>query len=290
MITKENLETSSLDDWVTEFYEIYKSKDRKRSVSDMWLHLVENASKVAEALRRNEYGMASSELAHVFAWLCSFVAKCQDTDLEANKIDKIYLLDEPFSDIVYKVFENLWCKVCRVSPCHCSVERVRYETVERSKIKLGERLASSIPSGERHKIPPTLDKWVEMFKNIYENSDYGYPIDYICFHFLEEVGEVCRVILGLSRFVGKTEDELTKPDSEELKKLKNNLKEELVDVFAWIASLVMKLQFLRKVITGKEGQIKLSGIVWKEYKSPKENFLHCPKPYCENRPCICPNC
>ena len=290
MITKENLETSGLDGWVTEFYEIYKNKDRKRSVSDMWLHLVENASKVAEALRRNDLGMASSELAHVFAWLCSFVAKCQDKDLEANNIDKIYLLDEPFSDTVYKLFQNLWCKVCRASPCRCALDRVRYETKIRSKIQIGKRLASSIPPDERHKIPPTLDKWIEMFEDIYENSDYGYPIDYICFHFLEEVGEVCRAILALSRFAEKTEDELTGPELNELEGLKNNYKEELVDVFAWVASLVMKLQFLYKVITGEEGKFRLSGIVWKEYKSPKGNFLYCPKPYCENRPCICPDC
>jgi len=292
MITEKNLEISSLDDWVEEFKRLYfPNKDSKRSVSYMWLHLIENASKVGEGMRRNEWGKAFKELAHVFAWLCSFVAKCQEKDLQVNNIDEVYLLDEPFSEIIFFHYPNV-CGTCGWSPCRCSIWRKKIETDPKFKKIIMKQLA--LQRKKQHEKPTTLDGWVEMFRRIYENADYGYPIEYICFHFMEEVGEVAKAILELQRFVGKDLSTMTNEDSKKLTKWRKNLKEELSHVFAWIASLVMKLQFHSDRFTEyyemKTMENKLSEIMLKEYKSPVGGFLYCPPPYCKKRVCECPNC
>jgi NTP pyrophosphatase (non-canonical NTP hydrolase) len=291
MIRQGTLEKSSLDDWVEEFYDIYKDQDRKRNVSDMWLHLVENASKVGEATRKNEWGEACKELSHVFCWLCGFAAKCKDKD-PSNNIDKVFLLNKPLSEIVWEKYPNA-CWKCGASPCSCSVNRIDIEAKKEKRLEVTRRIA--MLRGQKRNMPGPLDQWVDMFTTIYENAHYGYPIEYVCFHFLEEVGEVSRAILALSQLIGKDlNEEETKHALEEERK---KLEEELADVFSWIASYVSKLGFISDTVMsyhqaysgtkGKE-EIKLSKIIWKEYKSARDDLMVCPPPYCESRPCKCP--
>jgi NTP pyrophosphatase (non-canonical NTP hydrolase) len=293
MIGKDTLQESTLDNWVDEFYEIYKNKDRKRTISNMWLHLVENASKVGEATRKNEWGEACKELSHVFCWLCGFVAKCRDKD-SSNDIDQVFFLDEPLSEIVWNKYPNA-CWKCRSSPCQCSTNRIEIEDIPEKRVEETKRLA--FLRAQKHNMPGPLDDWVDMFRMIYENAHYGYPIDYVCFHFLEEVGEVARAILALSQFAGK--EKFKEEEAKKLEEERGKFKEELADVFSWIASFVSKLGFLSDTMSNyhqaysgsKENiEIKFSRIVWTAYKSTRGDFMVCPPPYCENRPCTCPDC
>lgn len=293
MITENTLEHHSLDEWVEEFYTIYKEKDRKRTVQEVWLHLVENASKVGECIRTDDLKTAFKELAHVFCWLSSFVAKCNDRDA-SNNIKKVYLLDKPLSEIVWNKYPNI-CYKCGHNPCICPVLSEFPSDIDK---RVEERRK------QKHLMPKTLDEWIDMFKRIYEKAHTDLSIENICFHFLEEVGEVAREILKLSKFETKVEkNELSRKDGEELKKIKENLEKELADVFSWIASLISKLEFITGLLMeyhlSYRGQpieenasnvmkIKLSRILWSAYKSP-QGFLYCPPPYCQERPCKCPD-
>lgn len=258
----------------------------------MWLHLVENASKVGEATRKNEWGEACKELSHVFCWLCSFAAKCRDRD-SSNNIDEVFLLDKPLSEIVWWKYPNA-CWKCGASPCSCSINRIEIEAKPEKRVEITRRITWL--RVQKHLMPGSLDQWVDMFTTIYENAHYGYPIEYVCFHFLEEVGEVARAILALSQFIGK---ELGEEETKKLKEEREKFEEELADVFSWIASFMSKLRFVsdtvmnyHQVYSGsKESmEIRLSKIVWTEYKSPRGDFMACPPPYCQNRPCTCPDC
>jgi len=291
MIGEKTLETSNLDDWVEDFYEIYKDKDRKRTVSNMWLHLVENASKVGETIRNDQLELAFKELAHVFCWLTGFIAKCNDKDLKRNNIDRVYLLDKPLSEIVWNKYPWL-CPSCGRYPCMCPIFRGKIDAKE-----VADRVAEN--RKRRGKMPSTLDEWVDMFQAIYEKAHLDLSIENICFHFLEEVGEVAREMLKLSSFEDK--GKLSEEEKVKLKNIKEELENELADVFSWIASLVSKLGFISGVIMQyyssyhkeeklKIEKIKLSRILWNAYKSPRGDFLYCPDPYCQNRPCTCPDC
>lgn len=276
-----------MDDWVEEFYEIYRLKDKKRTIPEMWLHLQENASKVGEALRRNEYGLALRELAHVFCWLCSFVAKCNDEDQPAKYMNRAYLLKRKFWDIVWHKYPNA-CYRCGGSPCECLKWGKDLERKDR-QIKIAKRLEDM--RKQKPTTPPTVDQLVERFRLIYENTHYAIPIEYLGFHFLEEVGEVAREILNLAPFEGKDLEKLTKPESKKLTELQTKLADELADAFSWIACLLIKLDFFSETMWNyyglkrKRKKITLPEIVWNEYKSRRGDFLNCP--HCKERPCRC---
>jgi NTP pyrophosphatase (non-canonical NTP hydrolase) len=117
--------------------------------------------------------------------------------------------------------------------------------------------------------PVKLDEWVEMFNVIYGHRLHIQSLDSICFHFVEEVGEVTTALRNYKEFginidpenvdrdkLIKFMDPLRKNNLEyDLLKLKeksdegffagcqkilmDGIKEELADVFSWLCALVI---------------------------------------------------
>ena len=86
---KSKLYEYDIDKWEDEFADIYyETVDKYRTPAEMWLFLVQDASKVAEFIRREKYAEALKALTHVLNWTCSFVRRCRNENDLKFKIDK----------------------------------------------------------------------------------------------------------------------------------------------------------------------------------------------------------
>jgi NTP pyrophosphatase (non-canonical NTP hydrolase) len=297
MMVKDNLVKYSIDDWEREFEDIYGYVDQERSPSDMWLLLMEDASKVAEALRKEAYYDALNALAHTFNWTCAFISRCRkrDNDLGMN-------INNSLSNIIWNKYPNL-CSLCGRERCVCPVRRQELEelTKEEKNQKLKE-IEKDLDIA-RHRTEyksKTLDGFTDMLSRIYKGAHYQLTIEAIAFHFMEEVGEVSTAIRKL-----RESSQMLSPEEFEKKKssLTKELEKELADVISWTMSLIHKLDYIlgaganyvNNPITKNKKEknekipqtvnLKLSEVLWTAFQTPDGNTLYCPK--CENRPCKC---
>jgi NTP pyrophosphatase (non-canonical NTP hydrolase) len=290
MIIEDKLETYSIDQWEAEFAEIYGDVDQKRRPVEIWLLLVEDSSRVAEGIRKEKYAEAISALAHVFCWTCSFIWRCRhDSDLGIE-------IKNPTSNILWNKYPGKCC-LCGNSICSCSVNRWENEELsEREKREKLKRLEADLRRSRRaiKKKPPSLDGFTDMLRRIYRGAHYSLPIEAIAFHFMEEVGEVSTCIRKLK----EREPNLSRNKSDKLIK---ELEDELADVLSWIMSLIAKLDFIlgagrvyehmRKSESRSEARyhqtvnLKLSRLLWQEFRNPARKILSCST--CYRRPCTC---
>jgi NTP pyrophosphatase (non-canonical NTP hydrolase) len=290
MIVEEKLEKYSIDEWENEFAEIYGHVDRKRSPIEIWLLLVEDASKVAEGIRKEKYGEAINALAHVFCWTCSFIWRCRhENDLNVD-------IKNSIPKIIWTKYPGICC-LCGKKFCSCSVNRWENEelTLRQKQEKLKQIQEDLKKSRQSLKaMPKTLDSFTDMFRKIYKGAHYSLAVEAIAFHFMEEVGEVSTCIRNLK----ERKSDLSKNKSEQLTKALEN---ELADVISWIMSLILKLDYIlgagiiyRKILKNELNSedkyiqtlnLKLSKILWREFRHPKRKLLCCPT--CKKRPCGC---
>jgi len=282
MLNPKEREKYSLDDWETEFDEIYGRIDQQRSLAEMWLLMMEDASQLAEAIRREKYSDALRKLSRVFGWTCSFVARCRASDLK----DTPFYLEKTLSEIVWQKYPYR-CSLCGQERCICAVVRGELEELSPAEKKNREaRVADTLAvARQRTELrPKTLDSFVNMFSQIYKGAHYNLPIEAILLHFLEEVGEVSSCIREIRENDGKKRNaELTA-----------NLEEEIADIISWTASGLSKLDYiLGAYLQLKAGQqkivqtanLRLSAIVWREFQDDTEEHLWCTK--CRSRQCKC---
>lgn len=281
MLHRKKLQKYSLDDWEGEFNEIYGNVDAQRSLAEMWLLMMEDASQVAEAIRRQKYGAALRKLAHVFGWACSFVARCRGDDLKNTP----FHIEKKLSEIIWFKYPNC-CSLCGQERCICGVVRGELEELTpKAKKKRKDSFADALAVARNENLrPKSLDDLVGMFSRIYRGAHYSLAIEAIFLHFLEEVGEVSSCIREIRERDGKTRNrELTK-----------NLEEELADIISWIASALCKLDYIlgayRQLEGGQENvaqtaNLSLSTIVWNQFQDDTGRHLWCPK--CRKRPCRC---
>lgn len=279
LITPENLVTANLDDWVEEFHFLYERQDQRRSEMGIWIQVVQHSSKLAEAIRLEDYGDCLEHLARCFCWVCSFVGKCTRA-----QDDSPYKFRWPLSAIVFRKYPNL-CPACAEKPCKCPVDRYMAEhRTAAYKQALKEKLKARNP-WQNEQNPMQLERFVGMFGGIYGGAHYGLPVETIGFHFLEEIGEVAN---GIRRVHEGPDTE--RGDNLEL------LQNEIADVISWTCSLVLKLRqyvgvaksYVEKFVPeirhfpDPQTTITLSRIVWDLYGRDSK-FLICP--ICRKRPC-----
>jgi NTP pyrophosphatase (non-canonical NTP hydrolase) len=78
-VTFDTFRDASLDDYHFDFSEIWARDLLERSVLDLWLHVVDHASRIARAIRRQEPSAVTDDIADTTVWLMSFIAQCQKT-------------------------------------------------------------------------------------------------------------------------------------------------------------------------------------------------------------------
>jgi len=292
---KAHLKKYSIDDWEQEFEDIYGNVDQKRSPSDMWLLLMEDASKVAEALRKEAYFDALNALAHTFNWTCAFVSRCRKKD---NNLGII--IENSLSDIIWYKYPNV-CSLCGEHRCICPVRRQELEDLtkeEKNKKTMEvEKYILNIARNRTEDKPTTLDGFTDMLSWIYKGPHYQLTIEAIAFHFMEEIGEVSAAIRELRESSQKLPP---KKFENNQSNLTHELEKEVADVISWTMSLIHKLDYLlgagAKYMKGpppKKGDkkipqtvnLKLSEVVWTAFQTPDGHTLYCPS--CSNRPCKC---
>ncbi|MGH9879031.1 MAG: hypothetical protein ACRD5H_15485, partial [Nitrososphaerales archaeon] len=82
----------TLKDWSKAFYGIYKVNDDQRSLSNFWVQVSNDASKVAESVRKQDLRDAIYNLGNAFCWTCCFAERLR-SDMEKIVITKPLLKD-----------------------------------------------------------------------------------------------------------------------------------------------------------------------------------------------------
>src|SRR5213593_3843511 len=107
-VTTENFRRRGIDDFVNDFYYVFRDVDSRRSLRDIWMHTVEHASRLAEEIRRERYDRVQEELAGVAAWVMSFVA---NSGTKQDPPEKMLRFVNGLSDIVWNKYPGC-CPVC----------------------------------------------------------------------------------------------------------------------------------------------------------------------------------
>jgi len=314
-LLKVDKEAWTLDEWVLGLYSIYRKHDIKSMPSDIWLQVVNDASQLAEEVRRENYKPVSNEegvlrqAVKMFCWMCCFVGKYtheKAQDLGVNDSIGISLVtshssddfaggDETYSKWIVLKFPGV-CPVCGNSPCLCPsyAEMVENRKVDPRYEKFKGEWSKNIENAKRefNKSENTkdfrtksLNQLIKFFSDIYGGVHLQMNLDRICFHLLEEVGEVSDELLYLNLLKQYQEDELDKKFKpvfyeskgriqgispkldEQVNKVSaeksgealgealfefirtsniENLKGELADVFSWLCAVLHKLDCLIK--------------------------------------------
>lgn len=290
-LTEDSYKDADLEHWLREFYVLYGPNNKSRSIPDIWLGVMKNASYVAEATRKNNPGEILEGTAHVFSWLCSVIGRCryEHNDLE---IRSKWQFDRTIEEIIFTKYPR-HCPLCLQEECHCPIKRIYYEeanSVARTKIwqdnkpKLKRFQETSV-------MPQTLTQWSDMFSYIYGEVNYSASLDSICFHFLEEIGEAAGAIFKVRRLSPEYVQESEK----------EGIYNELADIFSWLFGLFNKVNRMlvgveRFLVTyqvpSKENKetsmpppISIDTILWKSYSRKGEKYLTCP--HCGKNVCEC---
>lgn len=234
-INEKNHSEASLNQWQNHFEKIYGKRNKGKDPEVLWFRVFENASKVAESLRRYQYGEAMQFVSHVLCWLSGF---CSRTDRNIGRI-------------VWEKYPSV-CPYCRkdtehkVKSCTCQAHRVEIE--EAATHKKGTMIDEGTLEyfREHFKKPRTLDRWVNMFAKLYGNSNYAASIEHIGFHLMEEIGEVGRAWRRKQEFATRVQKKLEKDtDIEKAKtQFEMDIDYEIADIFSWLCALVNKISWI----------------------------------------------
>ena len=104
----ETLGTLSVDDYVEIVKEVWRRIHPRRTVLDYVLHVLDHASKLGEAIRRDDADLILKEIAETTNWLFGFVGKLND---QKNGW-------ESRLNIPTKLSEMIWTKYPSLCP-HC---------------------------------------------------------------------------------------------------------------------------------------------------------------------------
>ena len=279
IITLNTLDGSRLDEWLEEFLYIYGHRDKELSLEQMWMKAVEDSAKVGEGVRENKGDEVVEYLSKTFCWTVSFIARLlRDDEID----DEFKISREPISDckidsltrLVFFKYPTI-CPRCLRASCICPILLKDPYNEQQRQGKLTSARASNAP-------PQTMNEIAQMFARIYDTAHFIKSIEEVCFHYLEEVGEVARAIRRL-----RAKD----LDSLELLARRQNLVEELADVMSWTFSLARKkhaelADFAQFVAIDASclSSLSLQRMLWKTYGDNKKNQLRCP--ICSKRKCL----
>lgn len=294
LVTSQNYRVASIDDWQREMSYLYQNRNLKRDPIRMWLRAVSDASKVGEAVRKDEFHEAMEQLSHTFAWILTTTSKLYTTQFEGQPA----LTDSDgkplasISDILFAKYPGI-CPYCGMGEiCHCPVLRktIAKETKAERRNRLRDIRRTAIVQGT---LPRSLPEIARMFDRIYGEAHYEVGLDIIVFHFLEEVGEVAWCLTSLFDGTRNTAD----PAS-----LSIQLVEEIADTIAWAFAITNKMAFLasqdlslrvlrfpqKSNYQKSDPQLDydlLTTWLWYTYAGSEYDTLRCPK--CRRRPCQC---
>jgi len=292
------LDDLNVNDYVDIVRHIWAPIHRRRTTLGYAFHLFDHASKLGEAIRKEELNEILLEVAELTNWLFGFVAKLNDkkSDWEA-----LFNIDVPFSDMIWAKYpwscghcverEYLATEQLPEKPlknCVCLMDYPKVEhRVDRDTAKEARR---QFAENNKMYMPTTLGEMEGMFHTIYGANISIWTIESIGFHLLEEVGEIGRALVDLFTLRGENQ----KPSSTNA-----DLCDEIAETFSWICSLTLKLKQLFKPMDKYYGDLMKSNLIgqpnwaetihlewalWLKYRDTQTHLYRCP--YCNQSPCI----
>lgn len=315
----------SIDSYVENVESVWADIHPRRTVFDCALHVLDHASRLGEAVRKDDASDVLKETAQTTNWLFGFVGRL-------NASPKVFDWETVF-DIPTSFSRMIWDKFPRLCP-HCFERKfmvsngseagrdiaadihgkcmyclVQYPAVERrseleteedreeykSRKRAAEKLRREVAAGTVSNRPRTLKKMEEMFHELYRSNVAVLTIESIGFHLLEEAGEMARAVIDLYTPTNDNDDSLIQRQLD--------LCDETAEVFAWICSLTLKVQeqarsfdkYREKLVVdvvpgaGRGRRLadlaSLEQILWIEYKEKDGDRYRCP--YCRRVPCEC---
>jgi NTP pyrophosphatase (non-canonical NTP hydrolase) len=103
-----NYKVASIDDYHEDFAAIWTRDTNERSVFDLWMHVVDHASRVARAIRRQWPAAVLDDIADTTVWLLSLIAQCNNSPVE---LDIPFRFVEKPSDIIWMKYPAM-CPAC----------------------------------------------------------------------------------------------------------------------------------------------------------------------------------
>lgn len=246
-ILEENYNDASMNQWQRHFEKIYGERNKGKDPEIIWFRVLENASKVAENLRRYEYGNAFIYLSHMFCWTLGFCS----------------LIERRVEEIVWKKYPYV-CPYCRkdkeevFKSCTCAGQRREIEetpTHEKERM-INEEILTHFRTHFSDRKPRKLDDWVHMFDEIYGNVNYSASIEHIGFHLMEEVGEVGRVLRRSKEYERRVAEGFEKGTdiNKARKQYEVDLDYEIADVFSWTCALISKISSIIDAVENYENE------------------------------------
>jgi hypothetical protein len=290
--TSSDCKKLTLQEWTEVFTKIWQRKDNELTHSRFWQQVVTHTSQVGEDIRNRWYDEAIYDLAVSFLWVTCYADRViKECKLEQNIVGE-YLLNEygnSYVDWIMKKYPDL-CPYCGNNPCICpsykDIVEMRKTEYYENKWKLFHEEAKNKIKNKKINIEEyrikNLNEFILNFCNIYKGPTFGMNEDEICYHLLEEVGEVSGAIWDLEIAIGpktffefekwvnnnskrdwelnKIKKKSNKDVRSKINEIKNKQKDvitclyrscmedvikELTDVFSWTSTLLYKIN-LRK--------------------------------------------
>ncbi len=184
-----NVDPRKVQEWCTEFAELYHEVDKQRSPEELWIATMAHCSAMGEGIRRANYSEIVESAAHAFCWMCSYVNLCNNTN------DLIFRFDHSLCDMVYLKFPKQ-CGYCETVPCSCNPAKMDAKKDKSAKYERLYNIAKrDMP------INYSLSDWMEaVFKELYGGRIHMMTLESIGFHFLEEAGEEMMAVRQLIQF------------------------------------------------------------------------------------------
>ena len=269
----------NISDWQKYFAVIFSQRNERLQERFIWLKVVEKATHLAEAIRKYHYDEATQHIARLFCWLCSFCTN-NETILGTTSLNDIIWWKYPYvcphcAPKLKQLLEsgNLDSSIL---VCICDTKKIEEQKDKGIDEKTLDWFRNRNEKLKKEKLTK-LDGWMRMFQDLYESRIELLSLDSIAFHLLEEVGEVICVLRNYSEIESTLnlkeykrtnkmvkeamrryeDDKRIKPTKKDkissdkyLKRcqsfLKNCMKEEVADVFSWLAAVVIKITRQRR--------------------------------------------
>lgn len=305
----------NVDEYVDIVKNVWNEIHQRRTALDYALHVLDHASKLGEAIRRDDADLILREIGETANWLFGFVAKLNDDkagwesrlDIQTKMsrmiwdkypglcphcFQRLYVLSDgkkATSDIVSDIKGK--CKYCLSD--YPKVEK-RSASQKYAQLKLScEEELRKYAQNALEEIPNSLQRMETMFHSIYEPNIALGTLESIGFHILEETGEMGRAVIDI--YTDKRSDL-------SIEKKQYMLCDEIAEVFAWLCSLTLKVRNGAKTfdkyrnrlvsytlpLQNKEKLAKYVGleqILWINYRNGKNKLYECP--YCGLHACKC---
>ncbi len=278
-LNNKNYKYGSLEEYGKEIRRVWGHYIVERPCLYTWLHVVEHASAASEGVRKHEWDIVLKETGKVIIWWLAFIGKLNDLKNSEGE-ELIFAIPFSPSQIIWSKYPGVcpvdfglyvsetkhkkvrWEQIGQI-PCRCLARKSEVEVRTQKEKAYAKQQLWKFSLRFKNRCPESILNMESMFRRIFRPQAFALSTEEVAFHFLEEVGEVSRALVDVSRSHkritnGRKRDALVRERVVVLK----GLTEELADVFSWTMTLVNRVRldlssFDRYFATGvgREGQI-----------------------------------